>query len=77
MPSRPRGADAVASLEKIIIINIYKYIYIYIYLTQEESIQHELAARITSGYRPIVYYPAPNIADAELLSPLVDARDMV
>jgi len=74
MPSRPRGADAVASLEKKI-INIYKYIYIY--MTQEESIQHELAARITSGYRPIVYYPAPNIADAELSSPLVDARDMV
>jgi len=46
-------------------------------MTQEESIQHELAARITSGYRPIVYYPAPNIVDAELSSPLVDARDMV
>ena len=46
-------------------------------MTQEESMQHELAARITSGYRPIVYYPAPNIADAELSSPLVDARDMV
>ena len=46
-------------------------------MTQEESMQHELAARITSGYMPIVYYPAPNIADAELSSPLVDARDMV